>query len=159
MSDMGWTLYMKSEEATAITTCENLLKKHKIEYEDIFDRDCDECPAKQECTTEVTNIMIGGQIGHKIQQEENEQHKKDTAVIRKIKKEIPKKLFKQLNSEIYESWNYKNFRIVDEPVGEEQGDGRNVWVDQYSGYFGDDYHGTVCFKLPDGRFLAWDYWM
>lgn len=90
---------------------------------------------------------------------ENEQYRKDVLLIRSVKKTIPKKLFKKLSTEIYESESYSNFRILPEPVGEFQGGDRNVWVDQYVGYFGDDFHGTVCFELPDKTYLAWDYSM
>ena len=88
-----------------------------------------------------------------------ELHCKDTLIIRQVKSEIPKKLFKQLNYEIYESENYCNFRIIDHPIGEIQGERMNVWVDQHVGICGDDYSGIVCFKLPNGKYIAWDYWM
>ena len=91
--------------------------------------------------------------------EQQKQHRNDTLVIRAVKNNIPKKVFRRLNKEIYESEYYTNFRILHEPIGEYQGKEREVWVDQYVGPLGDDYHGTVCFELPDKTFLAWDYSM
>ncbi len=101
------------------------------------------------------------QAQEQMEQMEKEQYAKDTKVIRMIKKTVPKKLFKQISTEIWESDHFHNLRITDEPFGDFQGlrnaKGIKVWVDQCTGLLGDDFSGTVCVELPDGKYLAWDY--
>ena len=92
-----------------------------------------------------------------LQAKEEEQHRKDTLFLSTIENSISKEVFQKLNAEIQESESYSNLRIIDKPIGEPQDKG--VWVNQFVGCSGDDYHGTVCFELPDKTFLAWDYSM
>ncbi len=87
------------------------------------------------------------------------QHSKDTELIRQLKKQLPKKLFHSIVTEIHESENWSNLRFVDKPTGVYQRDHGcfGVWVDQYCE--GEDcYSGYVYVELPDGKYLAWDYW-
>lgn len=96
-----------------------------------------------------------------IETERIEQYHNDIQIIRNLKKKLPKKLFRSIVTEIHESENWSNLRIVDEPTGRHQGEHRcfgKVWVDQYCEYE-DCYSGYVYVELPDGKFLAWDYWM
>jgi hypothetical protein len=55
------------------------------------------------------------------------------------------------------------YSIVDEPVGDYQTEEEypsidGVWVDQYTcGGMEDNFYGTVCIKLPDGRYFMHHY--
>ncbi len=111
----------------------------------------------------MTKEQIDGfeQAQKQIEQMEREQHAKDAKVIRMIKKTVPKKLFKQISTEIWKSDHYHDLRIIDEPFGDFQEPGNSkgirLWVDQSVGILGDDFSGTVCVELPDGKYLAWNY--
>lgn len=108
----------------------------------------------------VDEIKDYQEAERQIEQDKIEQYAKDTAIIRQIKKQVPKKLFRQIVSEIHESDNWSNVRIVDTPTGKNQSLGKsrnNVWIDQYC-EFEDCYSGHVYIELPDGKYLAWNYW-
>ncbi len=93
--------------------------------------------------------------------EEKIQYDKDQEVLKRIKECVSPEYFKDIEFELEESENPWNYRMVDVPVGSCQDGGGNyqIWVDQSCGYCGDDYSGTVCMKLPNKKYLMWDYWM
>ena len=53
-----------------------------------------------------------------------------------------------------------NYEFVNEPVGNFQEDD-NYWVNQTTngGYTGDDFAGTLCFKVADSKYLKMHYSM
>ena len=81
---------------------------------------------------------------------------------KEIREKIETKL--KLDEEIYE-WIknnldteglfFESMRIVDEPDGDEQGDGE--YCDQSVGYCGDDFHGYYYFPLDNGKYLCFYY--
>ncbi len=92
--------------------------------------------------------------------EQMEQEQKDKNLLYDITKFTDDTYFKDIEFELEESENTVNYKIVDEPVGLRQNEGNyNIWVNQSCGETGDDYSGTVCMKLPNGKYLMWDYWM
>lgn len=97
----------------------------------------------------------------KLHEDETKQYLKDQKLLEKIKDQTSFEEFDLIKGEVDLSENSSNFRIVDEPTGDLQEQDRvKVWVDQYSvGESGDSFEGTVCMKLPDGKFVMWDYWM
>lgn len=97
----------------------------------------------------------------RIEHEQAEQYAKDQAVLEKIKKQVSKDVFEEIEFEMEESEHYSNFRIVNEPRGTlQRTDKIKVWVAQHSvGDTGDSWAGVVSVELPDGKYLAWDYWI
>ncbi len=98
---------------------------------------------------------------NKIEEEKFNQYHKDTLLIRKLKKKIPKKLFHQIALEIYESEKWSNLEIVNKPTGTYQGKDRclgKMWVDQYC-EFEDSYSGYCYVELSDKTYLQWHYEM
>ena len=98
----------------------------------------------------------------KINQEAEKQQEKDYAVLMKVEELVSSEFFEQICESMEESEHCINYRIVDYPTGQLQGnmaDEFKEWVDQFDGQSGDDYHGYVYIELPDGKYLAWDYWM
>jgi len=90
----------------------------------------------------------------------NKQYAKDVAIIRYIKKQVPRKIFRAIVSELYGSEHWSNIRIVDKPTGNPQNDNwgnKIVWVDQYT-EFEDCYSGYIYIELPNGKYFAWDYY-
>ena len=82
--------------------------------------------------------------------------------LEKIKKCVKPEHFKNILDEIEESENTSNYRIVNNPEGNEQHNtefGYTTWVYQTCGMCEDDYSGTVCIKLPNGKYFIWDFWM
>ena len=92
--------------------------------------------------------------------EAKEQYIKDQALIETVKKQVSKRIFKEIEYEIEESDNYSNFRIVNTPDGDPQRkDIIKTWVVQCSvGDSGDSFEGEVFIELPDGKYLTWQYW-
>lgn len=107
------------------------------------------------------------EINKEIHTEELEQERKDKAVLEQVKQQVSPEIYQQIQNEIEESDHAYDFRIVDTPCGDFQDRSKEyggdefvkVWVDQYTGYFGDDFHGTVDVLLPDGKYLRWSYQM
>jgi hypothetical protein len=97
----------------------------------------------------------------RIEKEEIDQHSKDQEVLEAVKKQVSIEFFGFIEDEITESEHTTNYRILDEPIGDlERAEDIKVWVDQHSvGISGDSWAGAVCVELPDGKYLAWDYWM
>lgn len=94
----------------------------------------------------------------RVVEEAIEHHARNAAIIRSIKRDVPKKLFKYIASAIHESDNWSNVRIVNKPTGKPQKESNHIiWVDQYCEYE-DCYSGHCYIELPDGSYLAWDYW-
>jgi len=94
----------------------------------------------------------------------DEQHKKDEKVMDDIKSCFGAKIIKQIEEEMEESEGGWNLEIVDKPRGESEGDlldGREVYVNQTcnGGYTGDEFAGEVYFKLPNKKWLKWNYSM
>ncbi len=96
------------------------------------------------------------------QKEENYQYDKDQTLLERIKECVSPEYFKDIEFKLEESEHPSNYRIVDTPVGEphhnEEGN-YPIWINQSCGETGDNYSGTVCMKLPIGKYLMWDYWM
>jgi len=93
-----------------------------------------------------------------------EEHKRDEKVMDSIKSSFGDNIIKQIEEEMKESEGGWNLEIVDKPEGESEGDlldGREVWVNQTcnDGYNGDSFAGEVYFKLPNNKWLKWDYEM
>lgn len=95
-----------------------------------------------------------------IEAERTEQYHKDVQLIRDLKKKLPKKLFNFIAVALHESENWDKLEIVDNPTGKYQQETKHsgMWVDQYVGYCGDDYSGYCYVKLPDEKYLKWEYW-
>lgn len=102
-----------------------------------------------------------------IHAEEQEQERKDAAILEQIKQQVSPAIFKQIQNNIVESGYTYDYEIVDTPIGVFQDLSNDyddeevikVWVNQSVGYFGDDYSGTVDVLLPDGKYLRWHYEM
>lgn len=88
----------------------------------------------------------------------------------KISKEINDKFGEKFFNELYrfrgevEIANYLPYEIIDQPIGklqpEEGYEGFDrIYVDQHSGGHpaGDDYYGTICVPLPDGRYFKFHF--
>jgi len=94
--------------------------------------------------------------------EQLEQEKKDAELLNQVKTYISDAEFENIKFELEESEHPNNYRIVDEPIGETQknDDGYTLWVNQNTGGgdTGDSWAGTVCIKLPNGKYFMWDYW-
>lgn len=93
-----------------------------------------------------------------------EEHKKEQKILSDIETSFGKNIIKQIEEEMKESEGGWNLEIVDKPKGESEGDlldGREVWINQTcnGGYTGDDFAGEVYFKLPNNKWLKWDYSM
>lgn len=77
----------------------------------------------------------------------------------KIKACVKPEHFQNILDEIEESENTGNYRIIDEPEGKPQYNeeyGYTVWT--YQTCIGEDwYNGTVCVKLPNGKYFIWDF--
>lgn len=89
-------------------------------------------------------------------------YKKDQELLDKIKKEVSNDFYKKIVEEIEETGGGWNLKIVDSPpdIESEGYDDREVWVDQRSvGESGDSFEGEVYIKLPNGKYLRWDYEM
>jgi len=96
------------------------------------------------------------------QKEDNDQYEKDQALLKRIKECVSSEYFKHIESELEESENPSNYRIVYTPVGEPQHDEENhytIWINQSCGETGDNYSGTVCIELSIRKYLMFDYWM
>lgn len=95
------------------------------------------------------------------QEAEDEMYKKDAAVLTEIKRHVSSEIFKTIETELKDSENHCNYRIVDTPTGSPQEEVGNytIWIDQSCGETGDNYSGTICMELPDGTFFKWSYWM
>ena len=94
--------------------------------------------------------------------EQLEQEKKDAEVLETIKQQVSAEQFENIKAELEEDENTSNYRIVYEPIGtpQHESDGDyTIWINQSCGETGDDYSGTVCMKLKDGKYFMWDYWM
>jgi len=92
----------------------------------------------------------------------DEMHNKNAEFLENIKKQVNSKCFKHIEYELEESGTHGNYRIVDKPTGEPQHDtedGYTYFVDQHCGCCEDDYYGTICFPLPNGKFCMWNYSM
>jgi hypothetical protein len=105
-------------------------------------------------------------INAEIHAEEQEQERKDKAILEQVKQQVSPTIYQQIQSEIEESGYTHDYRIVDAPKGDFQDRSNeyddyflNMWVDQYSGYFGDDFHGTVDIELSEGKYLRWSFSM
>ena len=87
-------------------------------------------------------------------------YKKDQEILDKIKKEVSAEFYKKIEEEMEESEGGWNLKIVDSPpnIESEGYKDREVWVDQRSvGESGDSFEGEVYIKLPNGKYLKWDY--
>lgn len=97
-----------------------------------------------------------------IHAEQREMERKDNETLEKVKSQVSEEYFKNIEYELEESGYYYDFSIVKESVGEHQDYPENdyeLFVNQSSGYFGDDWYGTVCVSLPCGDFLLWSFSM
>lgn len=100
------------------------------------------------------------EVAAEIYAEEIEQERKDAELLGKVKSKVSEEIYKEIEFEINESGFVHDYKILDEPIGELQEDPERtlrVYVDQSCGYFGDDYHGTVCVSLPCGKYLLWSF--
>jgi len=88
------------------------------------------------------------------------QYHKDVEVIRALKKNLPKDLFQFISRALYESENWGQLKIVDEPEGKYQRETKyfGMWVDQYC-EFEDSYYGNCYVELPNRVYLCWHYTM
>lgn len=96
----------------------------------------------------------------KLDEEEIEQYYNDVQIIRDLKTKLPKKLFHFIAIALHESENWTKLEIVDKPTGKYQQETKDfgMYVDQYCEYE-DCYSGYCYVKLPDGKYLKWNYWM
>ena len=99
-----------------------------------------------------------------IKKEAEEQSNKYNKVMDSVKRQVSDKIFKEIEEEIEESEGGFNFDIVDACSGEKETnvkDDIEIWVDQTTngGYTGDEFAGNVYVKLPDGKYLTWEYSM
>lgn len=89
----------------------------------------------------------------------DEMEKEKDIFINKIKECVKPEHFQNILDEIEESENTGNYRIIDEPKGEPQYNkefGYTVWIYQIR-ISEDWYNGTVCVKLPNGKYFIWDF--
>jgi len=95
-----------------------------------------------------------------IEADEIEQFNKDNAFIEELKGIVTPEYFEKIKYHLIESDHTKNYRFVEEPIGDKQNEGDCfIWVDQSCGACGDDYYGTVCMRVKDRKYFIWDYWM
>lgn len=91
---------------------------------------------------------------------EVEQHEKDAAVMRDVKKRVSAERYASIELEIENSEKAYNYRIVQKPIGESYiGDhGIRGWVDQHAvGLSGDSWEGSVCVEITSHEYLMWDF--
>ena len=95
-----------------------------------------------------------------IRKEEEEQNKKDQAVLDLVKEQVTEEVFKLIEIEIEETDGGIGFKIVDEKSGELDDcvEGIKVWINQWSvGESGDSFEGNVYVELPNKKYLKWSY--
>ena len=89
----------------------------------------------------------------------DEMEREKEVFLNKIKECVKPEHFQNILDEIEESENTGNYRITDEPKGEPQYNKEfdyTVWI--YQIRMGEDwYNGTVCVKLPNGKYFIWDF--
>ncbi len=91
-----------------------------------------------------------------------EDDRRDSEFMDSVRKMVSKKMFKQIEEELKESEGGCNFKIVKEPLGDDQEyDNCELWVHQTTngGYSGDTYEGACYFKIGENKYLRWDYAM
>jgi hypothetical protein len=91
---------------------------------------------------------------------EMQNHQK--AVLEQVRAIVSPKAFKQINETLFDSGMTHTYLITDKPVGAPQDDEfilGELYINQTSdgGLCGDDYSGTICMPLGDGRFFQFSY--
>ena len=86
---------------------------------------------------------------------------RDEKTLSEVKSKVGDEFYQLILQQIEESEGAYNLEIIDSPIGRPQHeDGIEIWIDQHScGCSGDCFSGTICTKLPDGKYLKWDFSM
>jgi len=143
-----------------IYSIDNSCKYLDPEYPDF----CFECgkPTKRDinfCCKECEDKFK--ECARKEKEKEEEQLRKDTAVLEEAKKHLTKKQIEIMDDGIEDvGGKVYGFEIVDKPHGDKQVDARDYieFVDQRSvGTEGDSFEGEVYVQLLNGKYLKYDY--
>ena len=122
---------------------------------------CDNCDRKGKCSKREQEQKDHDEAVKAYQDAEEEMHKKDAAVLTQIKRQVSGEMFQTIETELEDSENHCNYKIVDTPTGttQEEAGSHTLWINQSCGETGDNYSGTICMELPDGTFFKWSYRM
>ena len=98
-----------------------------------------------------------------VDEDSHQQFHQRAAVLAVVKGMVTESCFLDIERAMADSYN-RDFKIVDLPIGDAQDQGHcfgNIYVHQTTtgGFAGDDYAGTICIPLPNGKFLQFNYWM
>ena len=91
-----------------------------------------------------------------------EQQNHQKTVIDQVQAIVSPTAFKQINETLFDSGTTHTYLITNRPLGHPQDDNYilgEVYIEQTSGggLSGDDYSGTICMPLGDGRFFQFSY--
>lgn len=93
---------------------------------------------------------------------DKKQREADLAVVETVKTMVSEDYFSAISGWLNDTENgyIYEYHIVDEPQGEYQDEGGSywevlggMWVDQYAGFTGDDYHGSIAIKINENSYL------
>lgn len=109
--------------------------------------------------TEVFEIFAAHDAA--IAQEYAEQAESDLMVLQQVRPLVTDEAFAQIEVTLGDAGGHR-LEIVDKPVGEPEDEGfvlGDVFIDQTTegGMDGDEFAGTVCMPLGDGRYLKYHY--
>ncbi|MHD0644204.1 hypothetical protein ACYPKM_01040 [Pseudomonas aeruginosa] len=109
------------------------------------------------------DLRIMAEHNHAMNEYYRKEGEQRTAVLNEVRALVTPEVFAEIEEAITDSEQTTRFEIVDQAVGEPQDDGYSfqVYINQtlHGGHTGDDFAGTVCIPLPDGRFLKFEYSM
>lgn len=109
------------------------------------------------CVLPVEAFPVTGEVyTHSWLIQEYRQTLTDRALIRRAKRKIRKNLIPYFLESLEDVTH--DFSFVSEPDGEYQ-DRYGYYVDQYcnGGYTGDEYSGSICFPLKNGKYFKFTY--
>lgn len=88
----------------------------------------------------------------------------DKIVLAEVKTMVSKRAFKKLCEFMFRDGSAYCFEIVDKPgtslKNKQKEDGywfKYAYIEQHTGYAGDDYYGKIWIPLPGGKFLQFTY--
>jgi len=85
---------------------------------------------------------------------------RDNQVLDVVRGLVTQKVFEEIEAELNNSGAVYNFKIVDKAHGAPEDFGfslGDIFVEQSTGPCGDDHSGSICFPLPDGRFMQCEF--
>lgn len=109
------------------------------------------------------DLRIMAEHNHAMNEYYRKEGEQRTAVLNEVRTLVTGEVFAEIESAIRDSEQTFFFQIVDKAEGDPQDDGYSfqVYINQtvHGGHTGDEYAGTVCIPLPNGRFLKFEYAM